>query len=55
MNIAVLSNVNIEPIERFLKSFFKEIHFTGYNQYLTELLNKDSELYKNNYDIIKFN
>jgi len=43
--IAFLSNINIEPIKNFFKE--EEVFFSGYNQFLIDLLNDNSDLYSN--------
>lgn len=41
--IAFLSNMNIDPIKMFFKE--EKTYFSGYNQYLIDLINEDSVLY----------
>ena len=48
--IALLSNINIEPIRGFLKS--DESIFTGYNTYIADILNHKSVLYSDEIDKI---
>lgn len=48
--IALLSNINIEPIRGFLKS--DESIFTGYNTYIADILNHKSVLYSDEVDKI---
>jgi len=52
LSVAVLSNVNIKPLKRFLEGFFSEIYFGGYNQYPFEFLNESSRLNNHKFDVI---
>lgn len=45
MSISVLSNINIDPLKnQLVKQGFENVHFAGYNQYIQELLNPNSDL-----------
>jgi len=50
--LAVLSNINLEPIKRFLGNPFEETYFAGFNQYITELVGEDSETASGDYDVV---
>lgn len=50
--LAVLSNINIDPLKNFLNGSDLELYFAGYNQWQIELTNSDSNLYKFNPDFI---
>ncbi len=50
--LAVLSNINLEPIKRFLGDPFVDPYFAGFNQYIAELVGEDSETASGNYDIV---
>ena len=55
MKISILSNVNIDLLESPLKKEFGEdtsVYKAGFNQYVQELLNEDSELFKIKPDIV---
>ena len=43
--IAILSNINLDPLKGFLQRDTYEYFFAGYNQWLPELLNPSSELH----------
>lgn len=45
MNLSILSNINIDPLKgQLIKQGFDNVHFAGYNQFLFELINPNSEL-----------
>ncbi len=45
MSLAVLSNINIDPLRnQLIKLGFDNIYFAGYNQYMFELINPQSQL-----------
>ncbi|MGD0280132.1 MAG: HAD-IIIC family phosphatase, partial [Smithella sp.] len=53
MNIAVLSNVNMDPFKINLKKInIIETYFCGYGQYLIDLSDKNSMIYSNSIGII---
>lgn len=52
MKIALLSNINIDFLEDYLKADFQEIYKAGYDQYIHELLNSNSVLVKDDFDIV---
>ena len=55
--IAILSNFTCESMSHYLRTFmiehklWPELYVANYNQYVYELLNKDSQLYKFNPDV----
>ncbi|MGC3976806.1 MAG: HAD-IIIC family phosphatase [Paludibacteraceae bacterium] len=51
-NIALLSNVNIDPLKNLIENDFGGIYTCGYNQWQSDLLNTESELYQFNPDYI---
>jgi len=50
--LAVLSNINIDPLKNFLNGNELELYFAGYNQWQSELTNSASNLYKFNPEFI---
>ena len=52
MNLAVVSNVNMEPMKNIKKK--ANIYVTPYGQYTFEIKNKESNLYTENFDVIWF-
>lgn len=53
MRIALLSNINIDPLKNSLEKIEYVISYiSGYNRYFLDLLDKESELYKNDPDLI---
>ena len=59
MKIAILSNVNIDILPRFLKNEslkfgykIQDFYIAGFNQYAQEILNRNSKLYKFSPDIL---
>jgi len=48
MKIAVLSNINLLPIKRF----FSECYVAEYGQYVREIFNRDSTIWKENFDVV---
>ncbi len=50
--IAILSNINIDPLKSFLSIPEMNHYFAGYNQWQTELTNPDSELFNFKPEII---
>ena len=52
-SIAVLSNINIDPLKVNLTELgFNRVYISGFNQWQSELLDANSELYSNSYDYI---
>ena len=53
MNLAVLSNINIDSLKMHLKnSSVDKIMFSGYNQYLRDLIDPNSFIFKEKIDYI---
>lgn len=53
MKCAVLSNINIDPLKYSLTEVgINEHYFSGYNQYLFEFINEQSELNTNYFDLV---
>lgn len=52
MKIALLSNINLDLLEDYLRDDFSHISKAGFNQYLQELINPDSFLLRNEHDIV---
>jgi FkbH-like protein len=52
MKTAVLSNINLDPLKSFEE--FKDSYFSGYNQYFIELLNNDSKINREKFEVILF-
>ncbi len=55
MNLHVLSNINFDPFKNeFLSSKIKNISLSGFNQYMYELIDPNSNLNKNFFDLVFF-
>jgi len=61
MKIAIINNVNIDILPRFLENEslkfgykIQDIYIAGFNQYTQEILNRNSKLYKFSPDILLF-
>ena len=55
MSLSVLSNINIDPLKNQLtKVGFENVQFAGYNQFLLELINPQSDLQSKTPDMIFF-
>lgn len=53
MNFAILSNINMEPLEAYLyKANIKNVTFSQYNQYLASLINENSFIYTTDRDYV---
>ncbi|TNF56470.1 HAD-IIIC family phosphatase [bacterium] len=52
MKIALLSNINIEPLRNFLKQDFEHVYTAGFNQYVQELTTGNSVLNTERFDVI---
>lgn len=52
MKIALLSNINLDLLEDYLRDDFNHIFKAGFNQYLQELIKPDSFLSGNDHDIV---
>lgn len=52
MNLAILSNINLDALKRHTANDFNEVYAAGYNQYLQELINEGSVLNKKSFDIV---
>ena len=55
MNLILLSNINIDPLKHELQnSNFENIDSSGFNQYMIELIDPNSKINKNHYDVVFF-
>ena len=55
MNLYVISNINLDSFKNeLLSSKIDNISFAGYNQYINELIDVNSNLNKNKYDLVFF-
>ena len=59
MKVSILSNINVDILPRFLKHKgseigykFQDFYIGGFNQYVQEILNEDSDLYKFSPDLV---
>jgi len=53
MRIAVLSNINIDPLKGFLSKFgFEDQYYAGYNQFMIELINPNSHINQNTPNVL---
>lgn len=50
--IAILSNINIDPIAKQLEEKGNQVYLSGFNQYAPELINKNSTINSKSFDII---
>jgi len=52
MKVSLISNININPINKILSSSIEITEIPGYNNWISELLNPNSHLNKNNPSVI---
>ena len=51
-NIAIISNINMDPIGRLLDKEYSEVYLAGFNQYIPELIDDKSIINTKPFDIV---